>query len=157
MNLIRRSNANPTNTDLPTLFDRFMSPDFEQVFNQMANRWYTSNELTLSDWTPAVDVEENAEAFVIKAEIPQVKKADVKITVQDGVLTLTGERKQEKEEKGKRYHRVERSYGAFSRSFTLPDNVDDTKIQADFNDGMLNIMLPKSDKPKTHVHEIPVR
>lgn len=157
MNLIRRTNPTRELNEMTNLFDRFGSPDFDKVFNEMMSRWTGSTELTLADWTPAVDVEENNEAYTIKAEIPQVNKDDVKISIQNGVLTLTGERKQEKEEKGKRYHRIERHYGAFARSFTLPDNVDETKILASFGDGMLNIMLPKSNKPKTDVREIPVR
>jgi HSP20 family protein len=80
------------------------------------------------DWAPLVDIVETAEAFVIKAEIPEVDREDVKVTVDNGVLTIRGERKQEKEDTGIKIHRVERSYGIFARSFTLPDNVDETKI-----------------------------
>jgi HSP20 family protein len=93
---------------------------------------------------------------VIKAEIPEVNKEDVKITVDNGVLTIRGERKQEKEEKGKKFHRVERSYGSFTRSFTLPDNVDETKIKASFKDGMLNLHIQKSEKAKPRVIEVKV-
>lgn len=103
------------------------------------------------DWAPSVDITENAEEFQIKTELPEVKKEDVKIHVEDGVLTLSGERKQEKEEKDKKWHRVERSYGSFMRSFTLPTNVDDAKIRAELKDGILTLRLPKSAsaKPKT--------
>lgn len=103
------------------------------------------------DWAPSVDITENNEEFQIKAELPEVKKEDVKIHVEDGVLTLTGERKQEKEEQNKRWHRVERSYGSFMRSFTLPTNIDDAKIRAEFKDGVLTMRLPKSAtaKPKS--------
>ena len=76
-----------------------------------------------ADWTPSVDVSETDKAYVIKAEIPEVKKEDVKVTIDDGMLTIQGERKMEKEEKGKKFHRIERSYGSFVRSFRLPDGV----------------------------------
>lgn len=100
------------------------------------------------DWTPSVDIAETPEAFEIKAELPDVKKEDVKVTVEDGELRISGERKQEKEEKSKKYHRIERSYGSFMRSFTLPENVDDSKLTAEYKDGLLNVRLPKSEKAK---------
>jgi HSP20 family protein len=100
------------------------------------------------DWTPSVDIAETAEAFEIKAELPDVKKEDVKVSVEDGELRISGERKQEKEEKGKKFHRTERSYGSFMRSFTLPENVDDSKLTAEYKDGLLNVRLPKTEKAK---------
>ena len=112
--------------------------------------------IATGDWAPRVDIAETDEAFVIKAEIPEVNKEDVKVTVDNGVLTIRGERKQEKEEKGKRFHRVERYYGSFARSFTLPDNVDETKIMATFKDGMLNLQIQKTEKVKPKVIEVKV-
>jgi len=112
--------------------------------------------IATGDWAPRVDIAETDEAFVIKAEIPEVNKDDVKITVDNGVLTIRGERKQEKEEKGKKFHRIERSYGSFTRSFTLPDNVDETKIKASFKGGMLNLHIQKSEKAKPRVIEVKV-
>ena len=112
--------------------------------------------ITTGDWSPRVDISETANEFVIKAEIPEVKKEDVKVSVDKGVLTIQGERKQEKEEKGKKFHRVERYYGSFVRSFTLPDNVDETKIKATFKDGMLNLQVPKSTEPKHKAIEVKV-
>ncbi|HTV22878.1 MAG TPA: Hsp20/alpha crystallin family protein [Polyangiaceae bacterium] len=100
------------------------------------------------DWTPSVDITETAEAFEIKAELPDVKKEDVKVSVEDGELRISGERKQEKEDKGKRFHRIERSYGSFMRSFTLPENVDDSKLSAEYKDGLLNVRLPKTERAK---------
>ena len=108
------------------------------------------------DWAPRVDISETDKEFVIKAEIPEVKKEDVKITVDNGVMTIHGERKQEKEEKGKKFHRVERCYGSFTRSFTLPDNVDETKIKASFKDGMLNLQIQKTEGAKPKAIEIKV-
>jgi HSP20 family protein len=104
--------------------------------------------MTVADWTPTVDISETEAEYAIKAELPEVKKEDVKVTVEDGVLTIQGERKQEKEEKGKKYHRIERSYGRFVRSFTLPDTVDEGKVRAEYAEGILNLHLPKSEKAK---------
>lgn len=100
------------------------------------------------DWSPRVDIMETEDEFVIKAEIPEVNKEDVKVTVENGVLMLHGERKQEKEEKGKTFHRIERHYGTFNRSFTLPDTVDQENIKANFKDGMLSIHLQKSKEAR---------
>ncbi len=112
--------------------------------------------ITTGDWSPRVDISETDNEFVIKAEIPEVKKEDVKVSVDNGVLTVRGERKQEKEEKGKKFHRVERYYGSFVRSFTLPDNVDGTKIKASFKDGMLNLQIPKTAEAKPKPIEVKV-
>jgi len=112
--------------------------------------------LTVAQWAPSVDVSESDKEYLIKAELPDVKKEDAKVTVENGVLTILGERKQEKEEKGKKYHRIERSYGTFLRSFTLPDDADGTKVAAEFKDGMLNIRLPKSEKPKSKATEVKI-
>ncbi len=99
--------------------------------------------MVATDWSPQVDILESPESFTIKAELPEINKDDVKISVDNGVLTLQGERKQEKEEKGRTFHRIERFYGHFSRSFTLPDNVDSNAIKAAFKEGMLTLQLPK--------------
>lgn len=112
--------------------------------------------IVVTDWAPSVDVSETDGEYQIKAEIPDVKKEDVKVTLEDGVLTIQGERKIEKEEKGKKYHRVERSYGSFVRSFTLPDLVDEANVKAEFKDGVLNLTLPKSEKVKPKAIEVTV-
>ncbi|MBC8552701.1 MAG: Hsp20/alpha crystallin family protein [Candidatus Brocadiales bacterium] len=116
----------------------------------------TQEVMTSGDWSPRVDIVENDNEFLIKAEIPEVKKEDVKVSVDNGVLTLKGERKQEKEEKGKKFHRVERYYGSFTRSFTLPENVDESKIKATFKDGMLNLQVPKTEKAKPKAIDVKV-
>ncbi len=108
------------------------------------------------DWSPSVDIAETPEEFQLKAELPEVKKEDVKVSVESGVLRIAGERKQEKEEKDKKYHRVERSYGSFMRSFTLPENVDDGKVQAEFKDGLLMVHLPKTEKTKPKSLEVKI-
>jgi HSP20 family protein len=109
------------------------------------------------DWSPRVDIAETEKAFTIKAEIPEVPREAVKVTVENGVLTIRGERKQEKEEKGKKFHKVERYYGAFVRSFSLPDNVDAGKIEASFKDGMLSIDIPKTEASKPKQIEVKVK
>ena len=112
--------------------------------------------MTVADWTPTVDISETEAEYAIKAELPEVKREDVKVTVEDGVLTIQGERKQEKEEKGKKYHRVERSYGRFVRTFTLPDTVDEGTVKAEYADGVLHLHLPKSEKAKPKQIEVKV-
>lgn len=112
--------------------------------------------LTVAEWSPLVDIEESDKEYLIKAELPEVKKEEVKLTVQDDVLTISGERKAEKEEKGKKYHRVERCYGSFMRSFTLPDDADGTKITAEYKGGVLRLHLPKSEQAKPKAIEVKV-
>lgn len=112
--------------------------------------------INTGDWTPRVDISETDNEFMIKAEIPEVNKEDVKVSVDNGVITIQGERKQEKEEKGKKFHRVERYYGSFVRSFTLPDNIDATKIKASFKDGMLNLQVPKTGEARPKAIEVKV-
>ncbi|MDD2699744.1 MAG: Hsp20/alpha crystallin family protein [Sideroxydans sp.] len=106
------------------------------------------NMLAVADWSPSVDISETDDAYLIKGEIPGVKKEDVKVSVQDGMLTIQGERKMEKEEKNKKFHRVECSYGNFVRSFRMPDDADENKVKAEFKDGMLNVSLPKTEKAR---------
>lgn len=109
------------------------------------------------DWIPRVDIAETDTAFEIKVEIPEVNKEDVKVAVYNGVLTIRGERKQEKEENGKKFHRVERKYGSFTRSFTLPENVDENSIKADFKDGILHLRIQKTEAAKPKVIEVKVQ
>jgi HSP20 family protein len=112
--------------------------------------------MTITEWAPSVDISEDAKEWLVKADLPEVKKEDVKVTVENGLLTITGERKFEKEEKDKKYHRIERSYGNFLRSFTLPDAADGSKVNAEFKDGVLKVHLPKSEKAKPKAEEVKV-
>lgn len=104
--------------------------------------------LVSTDWIPSADISETDTAYLIKAEIPGVKKEDVKVTLQNGMLIFQGERKMEKEEKGKKFHRIERAFGSFLRSFRMPDDIDKSNIKAEFKEGLLSITLKKSDKTK---------
>lgn len=112
--------------------------------------------MTVAEWSPRVDITEDDKEYVIKADLPEVKKEDIKLTVQDNVMSISGERKYEKEEKGKKYHRVERAYGSFMRSFTLPEDADGSKVNAEYKDGVLNVRLPKSEKAKPKSIEVKV-
>ncbi len=112
--------------------------------------------MALVDWAPAVDVMETDDEFQIRAELPGVEKKDVKLSVENGVLLISGHREQEKEEKGKRYHKIERAYGNFARSFTVPETVDAEKVTAEFKNGVLTVRLPKSEKARPKSIEVKV-
>jgi HSP20 family protein len=112
--------------------------------------------MTLAEWVPSVDICEDDNEWLIKAELPEVKKEDVKVTVENGVLAILGTRKCEKEEQDKKYHRIERSYGNFFRSFVLPDGADGTKVSAEFKQGLLEVHLPKTEKAKAKAIEVKV-
>jgi HSP20 family protein len=114
-------------------------------------------DFTVAEWSPKVDIVETDKEYTIKAELPEVNKEDVKISVENGELCISGERKQEKEEKGKKFHRIERVYGSFMRSFTLPGNADEANIKASFKDGMLNLTLPKTAQAKPRVTEVNIQ
>lgn len=111
--------------------------------------------LALPDWSPPVDITEDDTEILIKAELPEVKKEDVKVRVEDGLLRISGERRFEKEQKGKRYHRIERAYGSFERSFMLPETCKVAELAAEYKDGMLTLRVPKS-KAAPKAIEVPV-
>ena len=108
------------------------------------------------EWAPSVDVTEDDQEYLIKTDAPGVKREDLKVVVQNGVLTVSGERQSEKEEKGKKFHKVERSDGSFSRSFSLPEEVEEDKLSAQFKDGVLSVHLPKTAKAKAKTREITI-
>jgi HSP20 family protein len=108
-------------------------------------------DMISSSWAPAIDIYETENELVLSAEVPGIDEKDIEIRIEDGTLSLRGERKFEKETRQENYHRIERAYGAFSRSFSLPAYVDQEKIQAEHADGVLKIHMPKKSesKPKT--------
>ena len=112
--------------------------------------------LTVAEWAPLVDIVEDEKEYLIKAELPEVKKEDVKVTVVDDVLSIAGERLMMKEEKNKKCRRIERAYGSFARSFTLPDDADPGKIRAEFKEGLLKVYLPKSEKMHARTVDVKV-
>ncbi|MFM1941352.1 MAG: hypothetical protein RI897_334 [Verrucomicrobiota bacterium] len=116
----------------------------------------TEEAMAVCQWAPLVDVAEDEKGYSIKAELPEVKKEDVHVTVENGVLTINGERKFETEEKGRRYHRVERAYGSFTRSFTMPEDAESDHVTAEFRDGVLNVRITKSEKARPKSIEVKV-
>ena len=121
--------------EMDRLFDRFLEPAWSEM-------------PVLGDWSPTVDVSEDKDAVTVKAELPGVEQKDIAVSLQEGMLTIKGEKRAEKEEKDKHYHRIERSYGAFYRSIQLPSAVDAGKVAATFKDGVVTITLPKSPEAK---------
>jgi HSP20 family protein len=123
--------------DVDDMFDRF--------FAESMRRWprVPTESQAQQEWAPLADVKETDGEYVIKAEVPEVQKEDVHITVQDGVLTLSGERRQEKSVDTEKVHRVERFYGSFARRFALPENADEQGIRAECKDGVVAIHIPK--------------
>lgn len=116
-------------------------------------RWpglFAASSDKVAAWSPAADISETEQEYLVKAELPGVKREDVKVTQDDGVLTIEGERKYEKSEKDEKTHRTERFFGSFTRSFSLPDNADAKNIRAETKDGVLNVYIPKLkvEKPK---------
>jgi HSP20 family protein len=134
-----------------------VSTRLNRLFNQPLGRRQIDDEGSLmAEWAPAVDVQETDGEYLIKADLPDVKKEDVHVELQDGMLCLRGERRQEKEEKGKKFHRVERAYGRFERRLALPSEVDPQKVAAEFKNGVLNVHLPKSASAKPKAIEVKV-
>jgi HSP20 family protein len=122
--------------------------------NRMGNG--EPHSLTVADWSPEVDISQDDHEYLLKADLPEMKKDDVRITVEDGILCVFGERKSEKEDQKRKFHRIERSFGNFRRSFTLPENADSTKVTADFRDGVLKVHLPTTARPKSKAMEVKV-
>ncbi len=131
----------------PDLFRNRMSRLFDDSFNHFLAPISSSEELS-GKWLPPVDVRETDEALTLTAEVPGLSKDDVSITLENNVLTISGERRFEKDAEKESYHRIERAYGTFSRSFTLPANVESDKAKATFENGVLSIALPKSEEAK---------
>jgi HSP20 family protein len=128
--------------------------EMNKLFDDFFGHPVARTDWTEGVWSPSVDVSEDKDNVVIKAEMPGMNKDDVKISIQDNVLTLKGEKRQEKEQKDKNYHRVERSYGSFCRSFQLPTSVKSDNIKANYKDGVLSVTLPKTEEVKPK--EIPI-
>jgi HSP20 family protein len=125
-----------------------------RLFPGMSER--TEDETLFAGWSPAVDIQETDNEFILKADLPDVQKDDVKVELEGGLLTIEGERRKEKEEKGKRFHKIERSYGKFVRHFTLPTEVDGPNVKAEFKDGVLNVRLPKAANAKAKAIDVKV-
>jgi len=135
--------------------DRFKG-EFDKLFDDFFTRGFFGRSLEEMDWVPAVDMSETEKEIVINAEVPGMDAKDIDISLNGRILTIKGERKQEKEEKEKNYHRVERKYGAFSRSFELPTDVDADKVKASYKNGVLNLNLPKTKEQSVKKIEVKV-
>jgi HSP20 family protein len=134
---------------LSTFFGGF--PTFPIRFPKNGERF------RLPDWSPLVDIIEDDHEYLFKADLPEMKKDDVKVTFENGILYISGERRAEKEEKKRKFHRLERFFGTFERTFTLPEDADATKIMAEFHDGVLRVHLPKHPMAKPKAIEVKVQ
>jgi HSP20 family protein len=132
--------------EMNRVFDRFFTKD----------SWSDEESVSKAAWYPVVDITENNDEYELSAELPGLKKEDIHISFSDGILKLEGERKKEKEEKDTDYHRVERTFGNFCRTFRLPNTVKTDKIAADFKDGILNVRLPKMEEVKPKEIEVKI-
>ena len=133
-------------------FNRFFSGGFP---NRMGSGEIHS--LAVADWSPEVDISQDNHEYLLKADLPEMKKDDVRVTVEDGILCVSGERKSVKEDQKKKFHRIERSFGTFRRSFTLPEDADRTKVTADFHDGVLKVHLPTTPIARSKAIDVKVK
>jgi HSP20 family protein len=148
MNLIRR-------TEFPEL--GWVRKELDRLTGALRPFELLEESGTMAAWSPAVDVAEDDNAITIKADLPEVEKKDIHVSVENGTLTIRGERKREKEEKKKNYHRIERSYGSYERSFSLPESVDKDRIGAECKNGVLTLTLPKRPEAKAKAIGIEVK
>lgn len=156
MSLVRWSQSR----DLPTFpsdvlnIQREINRMFDSFFR---SGWSEDASLSSAVWSPATDITEDDHGYLVKVELPGVKKDEVKITMENSVLTIHGEKKQEKRSKSDNAHRVERIYGSFQRSFTLPTSVKPEEIEATFTDGILTISLPKVEEARPKQIDVKVK
>lgn len=128
--------------------------EFErEMFGSLFNRWLDDRG-GRRGWTPAIDVEETTDDLIVRAELPGIRKEDVSISYEKGLLTIRGERRFENENQNRNYHRLERSYGTFTRSFVLPTSVDPDKAEASYEDGVLELVMPKREEARPRQIEI---
>ncbi len=140
-------------SDMDTMFNRMLSGNFA--------RWprlaLGAEDGRKVEWSPSADISETDKEYVIRAELPAVKKEDVHVTFEDGMISIKGERKQQKEDKNEKFHRVESFYGTFERTFSLPDNVDSDAIRCESKDGILTVHIPKTENVKQKAKQISVQ
>lgn len=139
--------------EMEELLDRFSGSTGRRLSRQNDGGRET---MILADWIPAVDIAENDEEYQIKMELPEVRRKDVKVSINQGVLLIQGERNSQREEKNRKFHRVERSYGTFARSFMLPDDVKEDGVRARFEDGMLYLSIEKSEQAEPKAIEVKI-
>ena len=132
---------------------RALRQEFDELFNRLSADWDGKKWLT-SEFSPACDLSETAEAFQIRMDVPGIKPDDITVQVTGDSVQVSGERKDEKEEKGKTYHRLERRSGSFTQMLRLPSAVNEEKVQAEFSDGVLTVTLPKTEATKTRTVKV---
>jgi HSP20 family protein len=130
--------------------------DFDRLFEDFDRGWGLTPGRAETGWAPAVDIYEDEKSIVLSADLPEMNEKDIELKVEDNHLTIKGERKFENEEKRENYHRVEKRYGSFQRTFALPETVDADGIKAKYDKGVLKVTLPKVEKPST-ARTIPVK
>ncbi len=162
MSLIKR---NPTqamsfwNRELPSFRGlQSLQYDMNRIFDEFFRGDILANDSFFTrDWNPAVDIVENNDKYILKAELPGMTKDDVKITLENNLLTIRGEKKNENDKKEGNYHRVERSYGSFERTFSIPGSIKTNDIDAQFSNGVLTLMLPKAEEAKPKMIDVKVK
>ena len=134
-----------------------LNREFNRLFNASFPRLFNEEGLLRGNWSPAVDVLENQNGLTLEADLPGMKAGDFELSIENNVLTLRGERKLERKTDEANYHRVERSYGSFTRSFTLPSIINAEQVQAEFKDGVLRVTLPRREETKPRQIQVQVR
>ncbi|MCF6254215.1 MAG: Hsp20/alpha crystallin family protein [Thiomicrorhabdus sp.] len=135
--------------EMEALLDRYGRPSQKELSNR------DEKNFEVGDWVPVVDIYETDDDFIVKAELPGVEKDDVQVHIENGILTIRGEKKTEIEDK--KHHRIECSYGSFVRSFTLPQSIKTGEIEAEYKEGILNLILPKSEEAKPNQIEVKIK
>lgn len=137
--------------------------ELEEVHNRLASFFDSGSRsrdreeaILTAAWAPLVDISEDDKSYRFKIELPEMKREDIKVSVENGMLTISGERLREKEEENRRYHRVERAYGSFIRNFTLPKDVDSSKVNATYRDGVLHVTIEKAESARPQAIEVKV-
>lgn len=125
--------------------------EFEEMFRSMQRAlalWPSrgSEPITLAEWSPSVDIAETDQEYLLKAELPDLRKQDIKVSIENGTLLISGERKVERDQKTLTFHRMERAYGRFERAFTLPENADRDRVASEYAEGVLTVHVPKNPK-----------
>ena len=136
--------------------DEFLNRMFPAMTRSASRSAVGAAKTPMFDWSPSADISETEQEYLIRAELPAVKKEDAKVAIEDGLITISGERKQQSENQGEKFHRVESFHGSFSRSFYVPENVDETAIRCESKDGVLTVHLPKKVAAKSTPKEIKI-
>ena len=132
----------PLRQEMERFFDRFFEPGDSESF-------------AVGEWAPRLDLSETKDALIVKVEVPAIDPKEIQLSIMEGVLTVKGEKKEEKEDRDEKYYRVERTYGSFSRSVRLPAPIDENKVSASFKNGLLTVTLPKT--PAARITAIPIK